>query len=162
MSGTVEWRNRDGRCGGFDGGARHTSAASRIRHPEAGADDGGFGHYIARLFRSGGGFISCAQSCGLATRGSATQGVSMKRDLLEQAYAAMRHDMRKTVLTMFGMAGALPRWFFCLLMAKALPAPSKPFLKASAPLPSGFSRGALRSRLAETRPECRSALPMTM
>ncbi len=25
----------------------------------------------------------------------------MKRDLLEQAYAAMRHDMRKTVLTMF-------------------------------------------------------------
>jgi len=28
----------------------------------------------------------------------------MKRDLLEQAYAAMRHDMRKTVLTMFGMA----------------------------------------------------------
>src|SRR5207302_7460511 len=36
--------------------------------------------------------------------GSATQGVSMKRDLLEQAYAAMRHDMRRTVLTMFGMA----------------------------------------------------------
>ena len=28
----------------------------------------------------------------------------MKRDLLEQAYAAMRHDMRRTVLTMFGMA----------------------------------------------------------
>src|SRR5438067_5531163 len=43
-------------------------------------------------------------------------------------------------------------------MAKALPAPSKPFLKASAPLPSRFCRGALRSRLAETRPECRSSV----
>src|SRR6266550_3354502 len=49
-------------------------------------------------------FLSRAHVCGLATRGSATQGVSMKRDLLEQAYAAMRHDMRRTVLTMFGMA----------------------------------------------------------
>src|SRR5438128_6948367 len=29
--------------------------------------------------------------------------------------------------------GALPRWFFCLLMAKALPAPSKPFLKDGRP-----------------------------
>jgi putative ABC transport system permease protein len=28
----------------------------------------------------------------------------MKRDLFRQAYAAMRHDMRKTVLTMLGMA----------------------------------------------------------
>jgi len=28
----------------------------------------------------------------------------MKRDLLQQAYGAMRHDLRKTVLTMFGMA----------------------------------------------------------
>ncbi len=28
----------------------------------------------------------------------------MKRDLLEQAYGAMRHDLRKTVLTMLGMA----------------------------------------------------------
>jgi putative ABC transport system permease protein len=28
----------------------------------------------------------------------------MKRDLLQQAYQAMRHDMRKTVLTMLGMA----------------------------------------------------------
>src|SRR5437588_11770376 len=28
----------------------------------------------------------------------------MKRDLLQQAYGAMRHDVRKTVLTMFGMA----------------------------------------------------------
>lgn len=28
----------------------------------------------------------------------------MKRDLLQQAYAAMRHDMRKTVLTILGMA----------------------------------------------------------
>jgi putative ABC transport system permease protein len=28
----------------------------------------------------------------------------MKRDLLQQAYAAMRHDLRKTVLTMLGMA----------------------------------------------------------
>ncbi|HEU5401662.1 MAG TPA: ABC transporter permease, partial [Terriglobales bacterium] len=28
----------------------------------------------------------------------------MKRDLLQQAYGAMRHDVRKTVLTMLGMA----------------------------------------------------------
>jgi putative ABC transport system permease protein len=28
----------------------------------------------------------------------------MKRDLLQQAYSAMRHDLRKTVLTMLGMA----------------------------------------------------------
>jgi putative ABC transport system permease protein len=28
----------------------------------------------------------------------------MKRDLLQQAYGAMRHDMRKTLLTMLGMA----------------------------------------------------------
>jgi putative ABC transport system permease protein len=28
----------------------------------------------------------------------------MKRDLLQQAYGAMRHDMRKTILTMLGMA----------------------------------------------------------
>ena len=28
----------------------------------------------------------------------------MKRDLLQQAYDAMRHDLRKTVLTMLGMA----------------------------------------------------------
>ena len=28
----------------------------------------------------------------------------MHRDLLEQAYAAMRHDLRKTILTMLGMA----------------------------------------------------------
>src|SRR5262250_2710163 len=28
----------------------------------------------------------------------------MKRDLLNQAYGAMRHDLRKTVLTMLGMA----------------------------------------------------------
>jgi putative ABC transport system permease protein len=28
----------------------------------------------------------------------------MHRDLLQQAYGAMRHDLRKTILTMFGMA----------------------------------------------------------
>ena len=28
----------------------------------------------------------------------------MRRDLLQQAYEAMRHDMRKTILTMLGMA----------------------------------------------------------
>ena len=28
----------------------------------------------------------------------------MKRDLLQQAYGAMRHDLRKTLLTMLGMA----------------------------------------------------------
>src|SRR5271170_960451 len=28
----------------------------------------------------------------------------MKRDLLQQAYGAMRHDLRKTLLTMAGMA----------------------------------------------------------
>src|SRR5947209_18108497 len=28
----------------------------------------------------------------------------MKRDLLQQAYGAMRHDLRRTVLTMLGMA----------------------------------------------------------
>jgi len=28
----------------------------------------------------------------------------MKRDLLQQSYQAMRHDLRKTVLTMLGMA----------------------------------------------------------
>src|SRR6201997_2165778 len=28
----------------------------------------------------------------------------MKRDLIQQAYGAMRHDLRKTVLTMLGMA----------------------------------------------------------
>src|SRR3954467_4456667 len=28
----------------------------------------------------------------------------MHRDLLQQAYGAMRHDLRKTLLTMFGMA----------------------------------------------------------
>ncbi len=28
----------------------------------------------------------------------------MKRDLLQQAYGAMRHDMRKTILTILGMA----------------------------------------------------------
>src|ERR1700747_3198860 len=28
----------------------------------------------------------------------------MKRDLLRQAYGAMRHDLRKTLLTMLGMA----------------------------------------------------------
>src|SRR5215467_13708207 len=28
----------------------------------------------------------------------------MKADLLQQAYGAMRHDLRKTVLTMLGMA----------------------------------------------------------
>src|SRR5947207_11871508 len=28
----------------------------------------------------------------------------MKRDLMQQAYGAMRHDLRKTVLTMLGMA----------------------------------------------------------
>jgi putative ABC transport system permease protein len=28
----------------------------------------------------------------------------MKRDLMQQAYGAMRHDMQKTVLTMLGMA----------------------------------------------------------
>jgi len=63
----------DGRCGSFDGGARHTAAASWIRHSQAGADDGGFGHCVARLFRSGCGFVSRAQSRRLATRGSATQ-----------------------------------------------------------------------------------------
>src|SRR5438876_4803597 len=80
------------------------SGARSIRHSQAGADDGGFGHYVARVLGSGCGFVSCAQSCGLATCGSVTEGIDMKRDLLEQAYAAMRHDMRKTVLTMFGMA----------------------------------------------------------
>jgi hypothetical protein len=28
----------------------------------------------------------------------------VKRDLIQQAYGAMRHDLRKTVLTMLGMA----------------------------------------------------------
>src|SRR5215467_2298840 len=28
----------------------------------------------------------------------------MKRDLMQQAYGAMRHDVRRTVLTMLGMA----------------------------------------------------------
>jgi len=86
----------------------------------------------------------------------------MKRDLLEQAYGAMRHDLRKTVLTMFrhGLGHCHGSSSACLWrgFARAI----QTIFESSAPLPSGFSRGALRSRLAETRPECRSALPMTM
>jgi hypothetical protein len=49
----------------------------------------------------------------------------------------------------------LPPWFFCLPMAKASGARFKQFLKASAQLPSACSRGAPRSRRAETRVQIR-------
>ena len=46
-----------------------------------------------------------ARSRGLAAAGrGAAQGIEMNRDLLEQAFGAMRHDLRKTILTMLGMA----------------------------------------------------------
>ncbi len=38
------------------------------------------------------------------TGGGAPQGIDMHSDLLKQAYSAMRHDLRRTLLTMAGMA----------------------------------------------------------
>jgi hypothetical protein len=52
--------------------------------------------------------LSRAQSRHAATRGSAAAGVNainhMFRDLLQEAYGAMRHNRRRTALTMLGMA----------------------------------------------------------
>ena len=44
------------------------------------------------------------QLCCSPWRRSAKNKRMMKRDLMQQAYGAMRHDMQKTVLTMLGMA----------------------------------------------------------
>src|SRR5205823_7380108 len=48
--------------------------------------------------------VSCAARGDARTGGGAPQGISMHRDLLKQAYSAMRHDLRRTLLTMAGMA----------------------------------------------------------
>jgi len=49
----------------------------------------------------------------------------MKRDLLQQAYSAMRHDLRKTLLTMLGMAWVLRPWSCFWPTEKVLDAHSK-------------------------------------
>src|SRR5262249_16757156 len=48
--------------------------------------------------------LPCPARRFVATSGGPPQGIAMHRDLLQQAYGAMRHDLRKTILTMFGMA----------------------------------------------------------
>ena len=49
----------------------------------------------------------------------------MKRDLLGQAYGAMRHDMRKTLLTMLGMAWGIATVVLLLAYGKASLAQSR-------------------------------------
>src|SRR6202007_2655631 len=48
--------------------------------------------------------ISRPQGGDAATRRSATAGIMEIRDLLQEAYTAMRPDRRRTALTMLGMA----------------------------------------------------------
>ncbi len=50
------------------------------------------------------GLYPARRAASARTCGGAAQGISMHRDLLKQAYSAMRHDLRRTLLTMAGMA----------------------------------------------------------
>ena len=61
----------------------------------------------------------------------------MKRDLLQQAYSAMRHDLRKTLLTMLGMAWGIATVVLLLAYGKVLDAPSKTSSIVLAPPRSG-------------------------
>ena len=64
----------------------------------------------------------------------------MKRDLLQQAYGAMRHDLRKTLLTMAGMAWGIATVVLLLAYGEGLGRPSKIFSKHLALTPWEFSR----------------------
>src|SRR5205823_8854328 len=48
--------------------------------------------------------ISRAQGCVAATGGSVTTGIIMLNELGKQAYSALRHNRRRSLLTMLGMA----------------------------------------------------------
>ena len=86
----------------------------------------------------------------------------MKRDLLQQAYGAMRHDMRKTILTMLGWPGALPRLCFFSRMVKGSGTPSTTYLRVTATAPSAFLPDVPRNRQAATKRACLSGLPTKM
>ena len=81
-----------------------SAVASRMGHSEVGSCDRCAGHRFTRTRWRSRWFIPCTKSGDAATGRSPKEGIGMKRDLLEQAYSAMRHDLRKTVLTMLGMA----------------------------------------------------------
>ena len=86
----------------------------------------------------------------------------MKRDLLQQAYGAMRHDLRKTVLTMLGMAWGIATVVLLLAYGEGLGELSRTSLKASEQRPSAFIPVAPPNKQAGTKPAYRSGSPRQM
>src|SRR5579862_6764012 len=73
-------------------------------YAQTGASDRSAGYRFAGLRGCGRRLVSGTQSGSPATRRSLEERVTVNNDLLGQAFSAMRHDLRKTVLTMLGMA----------------------------------------------------------
>ena len=65
----------------------------------------------------------------------------MNRDLLQQAFSAMRHDLRKTLLTMAGMAWGIATVVLLLAYGNGFAAAITKFLKVLGRRRWGFFRG---------------------
>ena len=117
------------------------------------------------------GLYPARKRCLAATRGGAAQGIAMHSDLLKQAYAAMRHDMRKTLLTMLGMAWGIATVVLLLAYGNGFGNAIETSFRVSARPQSDISRthfptggwqqswsaDALYQRRHRTATECRSA-----
>src|SRR5207249_747097 len=101
------FKRRDWTCGRDH--ARHhagsTTGTQRFRHPSHRAVLSSDGNRIFGDRRSRRRSLSCTQGCPTrASRGTATGIKTMLNDIGKQAYGAMRHNRRRSMLTMLGMA----------------------------------------------------------
>ena len=118
------------------------------------------GHRITGNLRSYRRLVPGAQSGPAAASGSAAQGITMKRDLLQQAYGAMRHDLRKTMLTMLGMAWGIATVVLLLAYGDGFAQAIRNIFESFGATAVGIFPGRTSCRPAATRRECKSASPM--
>ena len=86
----------------------------------------------------------------------------MKRDLLQQAYTAMRHDLRKTLLTMAGMAWGIATVVLLLAYGDGFGTAIENIFKAFGANAVGIFPDARPCKPAGIKPVRRFDLPMTM
>src|SRR5208283_2478032 len=100
----AQWRHRNGWCRPAhvpderDGQGARFRSSDHVDHVGCARDRNAL---FGRNFRRS---VSRPQGCHVAAGGSVEAGVTMVKDLMTQAYGAMRHNRRRTALTMLGMA----------------------------------------------------------
>ena len=89
---------------GADGGPFWSESWGGVRSSQTGGFDRRIGGDLAGRGGRRRRTLPCPPRGAARTRRGSPQGIIMHRDLLKQAYSAMRHDLRRTLLTMAGMA----------------------------------------------------------